>query len=124
MSQNEIKSRRHFTKEQKSQILEELKTRATTITQLAREKGIHPVTLHNWKRKMRMSQNSNEVDVRAILEELEKLKKENNQLKEVIGELSIDKLILKTSNDIYKKDIIKKKLFMASKSSKKSKKKK
>ena len=126
MSQIETRSRRHFSKQQKLEILDELKTRATTITQLAIEKGIHPVTLHNWKRKVRMSEESktNEVDIRSILKELESLKKENTQLKEVIGEISLDKLILKTSNDIYKKNILEKKLNTPSKLSKKFKSKK
>jgi len=123
MSQIEKRSRKHFTKQQKLEILNELKTRATTITQLAREKGIHPVTLHNWKRIMHMSKNSHDIDIRSILKELEDLKEENAKLKEVIGDISLDKLILKTSNDIYKKNILKEKLSTPSKSSRKSKKK-
>jgi uncharacterized protein YjcR len=40
--------------------------------------GIHPVTIHKWKREMSQETKNESIDVHEILEELKKLKEENN----------------------------------------------
>ncbi len=115
----ETSKRKYFTKQQKLKILEELKTGGMTVTNLAREHGIHPITLYSWKRTMTQDKPENTPDYQELLKELEQTKKENNYLKKAVGELAIDKQILKTANDILKKAQRKEKFKLPKKSSKK-----
>ena len=119
MQVTENRKRRYFTKQQKLKILEDLKTGGMTISALARERGIHPITLYSWKRTMTQDKPENQPDYQELLEELERVKKENNHLKKAVGELAIDKQILQTANDILKKAQRKGKLKSPKKVSKK-----
>jgi len=115
----ENSKRKYFTKQQKLKILEELKTGDMTVTNLARERGIHPITLYSWKRTMSQDKPENQPDYQELLRELEKTKTENSHLKKAVGELAIDKQILQTANDILKKAQRKAKFKSPKKSSKK-----
>jgi transposase-like protein len=114
--------RPYYSKAKKIQILNELNDGGITHTELARRHGIHPVTLFKWKREMTTSDDSEpekQPDYQELLRELESLKKENNHLKKAIGEIAVEKLILKTANDIYRRESLKKKFLLQKKSSKK-----
>jgi transposase-like protein len=71
-----------------------------TISILTRKHGIHPVSIHKWKREMSKDANKDSIDVHELLQELEKLKQENNHLKKAVGEMAITNEILKTANDV------------------------
>lgn len=103
--------RPYYSKNRKIQILNELSDGGITHSELARRHGIHPVTLFKWKREMSTfnPEPESQPDYQALLQELESLKKENNHLKKAIGEIAVEKLILKTANDIYKRESLKKK---------------
>ena len=90
-----------------------------THTDLARKHKIHPVTLYQWKRQMGQDKPENQPDYQELLDELEKLKAENGNLKKAVGELAIDKQILQTANDIYKKKQRQRELKLQKKLSKK-----
>ncbi len=104
MQTTETTRRAYRTKSQKIQLLNELQSGGMTISILARKHGIHPVTIHKWKRDMSQETKKDSVDVHEILEELEKLKEENNHLKKAVGNLAITNEILKTANDVLKKN--------------------
>jgi FtsZ-binding cell division protein ZapB len=44
------------------------------------------------------------IDVHELLQELEKLKEENDHLKKAVGNMAITNVILKTANDVLKKN--------------------
>lgn len=115
----ERSKRKYFTREQKKELLLEIKKSGITHAEFARRKGIHPVTIYQWKREMRNIQSTDDHNIDEILLEIDKLKKENKQLKEVVGELSIDKKILETAVDVYKKSQLKRKFKSSKKSCKK-----
>lgn len=100
----ETTKRQYRTKTQKFQLLNELESGGMTISTLARKHGIHPVTIHKWKREMSKETNKDSVDVHELLQELEKLKEENNHLKKAVGDMAITNEILKTANDVLKKN--------------------
>ena len=106
MQTTETTKRKYFTKDQKRKILDELKSHGMTIPVLARKHDIHPVTVHKWKREMGSSKNKNDntPDVSELLEEIERIKAENENLKKAVGEVSVDNQILKTMNEILKKN--------------------
>ena len=104
MQISEIKTRRHRTKSQKIQILNELETGGMTISFLARKHGIHPVTIHKWRRDMSKENIKEQLDMEEILQELEKIKEENANLKKAVGNLAVDNEILKTAVDVLKKN--------------------
>lgn len=115
MQVTEIKKRKYFTKDQKMSILNELKTRDMTISAVARKHEIHPVTIHKWKREMANSKsytssNDSSEDLKEVLDENEKLKLEIENLKKALGEMAVDNQILKTYNDVLKKNQRKEKL--------------
>lgn len=119
MQTTETPKRKYFTKQQKLKILEELKTGDMTVTSLARQRGIHPITLYSWKRTMTQDKPENHPDYQELLKELEQTKKENDHLKKAVGELAVDKQILKVANDVLKKSVREQKLKSRNKSSKK-----
>ncbi len=104
MQATEITRRTYRTKNQKIQLLNELQSGGMTISILARKHGIHPMTIHKWKRDMSQETKKESIDVHEILQELEKLKKENTHLKKAVGNLAITNEILKTANDVLKKN--------------------
>ena len=92
--------RRYFSKQEKLKLLQ-IHKEGTSISELSRLHGINPVTMYQWKR--RMSKEEEELDPRELLRELNKLKSQNNQLKKVIGDLTLDNSCLKDLNEFLKK---------------------
>jgi transposase-like protein len=111
--------RRYFSKSQKLEILNQISSGDMKLTELARKFNIHPVTLYQWKRKMGQNKNIEHPQIHEILMDLEKLKAENENLKKAVGDLVIDKQILKTAIDILKKDQREEELRLQKKLSKK-----
>jgi transposase-like protein len=106
-----IRKIKHFTKSQKLEILKELKSSDMTIAAMARRYEIHPVTLHQWKRTMPKSQEpKKDEDLKEVLSENEKLKRDNENLKKALGEMAVDNQILKTYTEVLKKNQRKEKL--------------
>jgi transposase len=104
MQAGETTKRQYRTKTQKIQLLEELQSVGMTISILARKHGVHPITIHKWKRQLSQETKKDSVDVREILAELEKIKEENTHLKKAVGNLAIDNEILKTACEVLKKN--------------------
>jgi transposase-like protein len=111
--------RKYFNKSRKLEILRELQESEITLSDLARKHDIHPVTIYSWKRTLRETMKKpEEIDVAELLKEVDRLKEENLALKETVSDLAVRKRILEVSNDVYKRDQLKKKLAMQKKSSK------
>ena len=71
---------RFIPKEIKEQILKRIKEEGVTVKQAADDAGISTKTIYNWMR-------SNSVKDTSILE-ISRLKRENKELLEIIGELT------------------------------------
>lgn len=69
-------------KEIKEQILKRIKEEGITVTQAAADAGISSKTIYNWMRSKTLSDGS-------ILE-ISRLKRENRELSEIIGKLTLD----------------------------------
>lgn len=69
-------------KEIKEQILKRIKEEGITVRQAAQEHGISTKTIYNWMRSKTLSDGS-------ILE-ISRLKRENRELSEIIGKLTLD----------------------------------
>lgn len=67
MQTTETTRRACRTKSQKIQLLNELQSGGMTIPTLARKYGIHPVTLHKWKRDMSQEIKKDSIDVHELL---------------------------------------------------------
>jgi len=104
MQDTEISKRNYFTKDAKLKILEDLKSNGMTITNLARKHGIHPVTVHKWKREMGKKVETTSTDIQELLSEIEKVKQENDNLKKALADVAVEKQILKIANDVLKKN--------------------
>jgi transposase-like protein len=104
MQTTENTKRQYRTKSQKLQLLNELDSGGMTISTLARKHGIHPVTIHKWKREMSQENKKDSIDVQELLQELEKLKDENSHLKKAVGNMAITNQILQTAVDVLKKN--------------------
>ena len=79
----QVNKRKHFTQNRKREILSELNAEGMTVSFLARKHGIHPITIHGWKRTLRQKDESNsspEVVQKELLEENKKLRDENTSL--------------------------------------------
>jgi len=86
-------TRRKYTSEEKIRIVLEGFRRETTVNDLCRREGIKPHSYYAWTKefmeagKERLTRDS----VRdATRQEIEQLKRENSELKELVGELSLD----------------------------------
>jgi transposase len=86
-------TRRKYTPEEKIRIVLEGFRRETTVNDLCRREGIKPGAYYAWTKdfmeagKERLTRDS----VRdATRQELEQLKRENSELKELVGELSLE----------------------------------
>ena len=86
-------TRRKYTPEEKIRIVLEGFRRETTVNDLCRREGIKPHSYYAWTKefmeagKERLTRDS----VRdATRQEIEQLKRENSELKELVGELSLD----------------------------------
>lgn len=104
MQTTETTRRTYRTKSQKIELLNELRSGGMTISTLARKHGIHPITIHKWKRQMSDETKKDSIDVHEILKELEKIKEENTHLKKAVGNMAISNEILQAAVDILKKN--------------------
>ena len=105
MQETEYTKRKYYTKAEKMEILNELRLGEITISQLARNHSIHPVTIHNWRRQMGINQKVTSSEVRQILKDSIKHKQENELLKQSLADMAMDKKILEIANDILKKKL-------------------
>ena len=64
--------------------------------------NIHPVTLYQWKRNMG-EKPEEKINAHELLQEIERLKKQNKQLTSALGELTLDNQCLKDLNEFLKK---------------------
>ena len=125
MSNDTRKKRKYFTKEQKKKIPVELDLGVTCQAELARKHDLHPITIYNWKRTMKKDEpKKSEANISELLEELEKAKGENENLKKALGEIVVENQILKTANNVLKKTEMGEKFKQRRKLSRKLKKKK
>ena len=104
MQPTENTKRTYRTKSQKIQLLNELESGDMTVSNLARKHGVHPVTIHKWKREMAQDKKKDSIDVHEIIAELEKIKEENNHLKKAVGNMAISNEILQTAVEVLKKN--------------------
>lgn len=68
-------------------IIEEIKTSGKSVNQIATENGLNPKTVYTWVRKASNGSGSSQ---NALILENKKLKKEKQELIQLIGRLSID----------------------------------
>jgi len=94
-------TRRKFTPEEKIRIVLEGFRREVTVKELCTREGIHPNVYYKWLRdfmeagKSRLQRDT----VRdATKHEVDNLKRENAQLKQLVGELSLDMYVLKKTS--------------------------
>jgi transposase-like protein len=76
-----------------------------TVTRFAETKGIHPVTIHQWKRKMSsINKNSqpNE-DLKDAQLEVQELSTQVENLKKALADMAIENQIHKAHNQVLKK---------------------
>ncbi len=106
MQTTEIKRRQQFTKQERVSLLDELSMSNMTISRFAELKGIHPVTIHQWKRNMSSSQNRTQPteDIQEIQAEVKELKSENENLKKALADMAIENQISKAHNTVLKKN--------------------
>jgi len=76
--------------EVKEEILEKIRS-GVPVSKISEQYGISGKTVYNWLRKT--------VDEPVNLRELQRLRKENAALKEIIGELTIEKEMIKKKTD-------------------------
>lgn len=99
--------RRHFSKEQRDQILKEHIQEGTPISLLARKNGINAVTIYMWKRNMNQDDESITPEkIRELFREISSLKTENKQLKVKVADLAVSNDILTEAIEISKKRIL------------------
>jgi len=101
--------RKVFTQEKKQLIIKEHYSQGISIPVLARKYGVHAITLYSWKRQMNHKKEESPVNVEYIqklIEENDKLKAENQNLKAKVGELAIKNDILKDGLEIVQKKAI------------------
>ena len=118
MQSTENSKRNYFNKAAKSKILEELRTSGMTVTNLARKHGIHPITVYKWKREMGKKIEKLPTNIQELLDENERVKCENENLKKALADVAVEKQILKVANDILKKNQFSEKYSSPKKSSK------
>lgn len=99
--------RRHFSKEQRDQILKEHIQEGAPISLLARKNGINAVTIYMWKRNMNQDDESITPEkIRELFREISSLKTENKQLKVKVADLAVSNDILTEVIEISKKRIL------------------
>jgi transposase-like protein len=104
-----LNKRKYFTQEKKRLIVKEHISMGIPITVLARKYGVHAITLYNWKRQMKQKKKESPIDpefIQKLIEENDKLKAENQNLKAKVGDLSIKNDILKDGLEIVQKKAI------------------
>jgi transposase len=93
-------TRRKFTAEEKIRIVLEGFRRDTPIRDLCRREGIHPGTYYAWLKDFMEAGKERLVrdNIRdATRSEVQDLKRENNRLKQLVAELSLQVHVLKTT---------------------------
>lgn len=80
-------------KEIKEQILKRIKDDGIPVPQVAQEHGLRPKLIYSWIAKG--------VTANPSLLEISKLKRENQALKELIGELTLEASLAKKKGDGY-----------------------
>lgn len=75
----------------KDQILKRIKEDGIPVSQAAQEHGLKPKVIYNWI--------SRGVTAPPSILEISRLKRENQALKELIGELTLDMSLAKKKND-------------------------
>jgi transposase-like protein len=114
-------ARRHFSRAQKEQILQEHREQGVPISQLARKHGIHAITVYQWKRNMTQDDESVTPEkIRELISEISKLKLENKQLKFKVADLSVTNDIMAEAIEISKKRDLLKQVKLLEKSKKKA----
>lgn len=101
--------RKVFTQEKKQLIIKEHYSQGISIPVLARKYGVHAITLYSWKRQMNHKKDESPVNaeyLQKLIEENDKLKAENQNLKAKVGELAIKNDILKDGLEIVQKKAI------------------
>lgn len=104
-----LNKRKYFTQEKKRSIVNEHYSTGVSIPVLARKYGVHAITLHNWKRQMNHKKDETPIDpefIQKLIEENDRLKAENQNLKAKVGDLSIKNDILKDGLEIVQKKAI------------------
>ena len=86
--------RRHYTKEQKEEIIQALLSGQTAL-QLGRDHNISPGLINRWKRQYL----DGELDQKSNSQEINKLKKEIAKLEQMIGKLTMENYILKKEKE-------------------------
>lgn len=85
--------RHRISKEIKEQIINRIKHDGVSVAQVAEDAGVSTVTIYAWL--------GNQAKGSVSLLTHNKLKKENQQLKEIIGELTV-KMSLESKKGLYK----------------------
>ena len=101
--------RKHFTQEKKRSIINEHYSQGISFPVLARKYGVHAITLYSWKRQMNHKKDESPINaeyIQKLIEENDKLKAENQNLKAKVGELAIKNDILKDGLEIVQKKAI------------------
>ena len=107
--ENTSNRRKHFTQAKKQLIINEHYSSGISIPVLARKYGVHAITLYSWKRQMNHKKDESPVNaeyIQKLIEENDKLKAENQNLKAKVGELAIKNDILKDGLEIVQKKAI------------------
>ena len=106
---NYTQTRRYLSKSQKEQIVKENLEQGIPIAQLARKNGINAISIYQWKRQMNQNNNALTPEkVKELLQEISKLKQENNHLKIKVADLAVSNDILNDAMEILKKrDLLK-----------------
>jgi transposase-like protein len=112
-----------FSQTDKEKILREHRDKGTPLSQLARENGIHAVTIYQWRRNLNMKSDKtpdaiSPDKIRDLLTEIAELKKENKQLKVKVADLAVGNDILTEAIEIQKKRNLLKQLGLHEKSKK------
>lgn len=102
-------NRQYFSQEKKQSIIKEHYSEGISIPVLARKYGVHAITLYNWKRQMKQKKNESPINpeyIQKLIEENDRLKAENQNLKAKVGDLTIKNDILKDGLEIVQKKAI------------------
>jgi Transposase and inactivated derivatives len=96
------KTRRKYSSEEKIRIVLEGLRGETTIAELCRREGISPNVYYTWSKEF-MEAGKHRLEGNTLREantsEVQQLKKENSQLKELVAEISLENKIIKKSID-------------------------
>lgn len=101
--------RKHFTQEKKQLIVNEHYSQGISIPVLARKYGVHAITLYSWKRQMNHKKDESPINpeyIQKLIDENDRLKIENQNLKAKVGDLTIKNDILKDGLEIVQKKAI------------------